>query len=332
MDNALPGGLGRRHKVHCADLGRFKTPRPAGITAAMGLSTLAFGLAFGPAWAAPANTAATIPPSVSAQPNGINQGVTTGSWDVQYDGFADGVLVLKMRAHLHFTPGGYQGTLAFHTAGMIAWVVRSTDESEVSGTFVHGTEPAPNADQAVPASFVSIGQLRGEDRVTRMTYRDGSPVIGTLTPDVTLERSPVAPLATRHTIDTLSAIAMLVRQVGDTGRCDGGTMIFDGRRLTALTARTSGAATLPHVGRSIFAGQTLRCDFDGNQIAGFKKDDTEAAQRRTRHGVAWLASVLPGVPPMPVRVIFDNKILGQVTLYLTAAESGTGTAVASYHG
>jgi hypothetical protein len=281
---------------------------------------------------------------MSAQPNGIAQGVTTGGWNVQYDGFADGLLVLKMRASLHFTATGYDGTLAFHTAGMIAWVVRSTDDSEVSGAFVRanaaaggsagGTagEPTASPDQAAPASFVSIGKLRGVERVTRMTYRDGSPVIGTLTPDVTLERSPVAPSATAHTIDTLSAIAMLVRQVGDTGRCDGGTMIFDGRRLTALRARTTGPAALPHVGRSIFAGQTLRCDFDGDQLAGFKKDETEADQRRTRHGVAWLASVLPGAPPIPVRVNFDNKILGQVTLYLTSATPEAVSAVGAYHG
>ena len=272
------------------------------------------------------------PAEMSAQANGIAQGVTTGGWSVQYDGFSHGLLVLKMRASLHFTPSGYDGTLAFHTAGMIGWMVRSVDESEVAGRFVAGREAAPSPDQAAPSSFVSVGTLRGVDRVTRMTYRDGSPVIGTLTPDVTLERQPVAPSATMHTIDTLSAIAMLVRQVGDTGRCDGGTMIFDGRRLTALTARTTGADALPHVGRSVFAGATLRCDFDGNQIAGFKKDESEAEQRRTRHGTAWLASALAGAPPVPVRVIFDNKILGQVTLYLTAVAPAAGSTLAAVHG
>ena len=304
----------------------------------LGLSLLSLAAMPAAARAAPVRAVQAGPPGMSAQPNGIAQGVTTGGWSVQYDGFADGLLVLKMRATLHFTPSGYDGTLTFHTAGMIAWVVRSNDDSEVSGAFVRagatGGSPVaePSADRAAPASFVSIGKLRGVERITRMTYRDGSPVIGTLTPEVTLERTPVAPSATVHTIDTLSAIAMLVRQVGDTGRCDGGTMIFDGRRLTALTARTAGPASLPHVGRSIFSGQTLRCDFDGNQIAGFKKDESEADQRRTRHGVAWLASVLPGAPPIPVRVIFDNKVLGQVTLYLTSAEPVAAQAAGSYHG
>ncbi len=298
--------------MHWADLGTLKMTtrlcRPAGA------ALLAALLAVAPLLAAPPV------PKAEALPTGVTQGVTTGSWSVQYDGFSHGLLVLKMRASLHFTPTGYEGALSFHTAGMIGWMVRSTDDSQVSGAFVHAQGAAPDANTAAPASFVSIGMLRGVERITRMTYRDGSPVIGTLTPDVTLERIPVAPSATVHTIDTLSAIAMLVRQVGDTGRCDGATMIFDGRRLTALAARTTGAEALAHSDRSIFSGQTLRCDFDGNQLAGFKKDENEAAQRRTRHGIAWLASVLPGAPPMPVRVIFDNKILGQVTLYLTTAQ------------
>jgi hypothetical protein len=300
-------------KVHCADLRSLKTTRFGTVCGAI----LALGLAVRPAAAATPPTA-----TLTAQPTGITQGVTTGAWSVQYDGFSHGLLVLKMRASLHFTPTGYEGALSFHTAGMVGWMVRSIDDSQVSGGFVHGQDPAPAADAVAPSSFVSIGSLRGVERVTRMTYRDGSPVIGTLTPDVLLERSAVPPSAAAHTIDTLSAIAMLVRQVGDSGRCDGSTMIFDGRRLTALAARTTGAEALAHTDRSIFAGQTLRCDFDGNQLAGFKKDESEAAQRRTRHGMAWLASVLPGAPPVPVRVIFDNKILGQVTLYLTAARAG----------
>ncbi len=294
--------------MHWADLGTLKTGRLAGWI-----------VAFLAAW--PAGAATPVPvQKAEALPTGVTQGVTAGTWSVQYDGFSHGLLVLKMRASLHFTQLGYEGALSFHTAGMIGWMVHSNDDSQVSGVFVHGKAAAAGADAVAPASFVSVGTLRGVERVTRMTYRDGSPVIGTLTPDVNLERTPVAPEAAVHTIDTLSAIAMLVRQVGDTGRCDGATMIFDGRRLTALAARTTGAEALARSERSIFSGQTLRCDFDGNQLAGFKKDESEAAQRRTRHGIAWLASVLAGAPPIPVRVVFDNKILGQVTLFLTAAQ------------
>ena len=255
-----------------------------------------------------------------ARATGVTQGVDTGAWSVQYDGFAHGLLVLKMRASLSFSQSAYAGALTFHTAGMVAWMVHDIDDSHVQGQFVRGGEEDTAMDRAMPSAFDSVGNLRGTDRVTRMTYRDGSPVIGTLTPDVALERTAVPPASTAHTIDNLSAIAMLVRQVADTGRCDGNAMLFDGRRLTSLTARTIGTQDLPRTDRSIFAGDALRCDFQGNQLAGFKKDESEAGQRRTKYGNAWLASVLPHAPPVPVRVVFDNKVLGQVTLYLTSAQ------------
>jgi hypothetical protein len=264
-------------------------------------------------------------PVAGPRVTGVITGLTTGGWTVDYDGFAHGILALKLHATLTLTPSTYTGALSFHTAGMIGWMVRSTDDSHVQGRFVKADPTDATPDRAEPSSFLSVGNLRGTDRVTRMTYQNGTPVIGTLTPNVLLERKPVPQTAWPHTIDNLSALAMLVRQVADTGRCDGSATLFDGRRLTTLAARTAGTEALPHTGRSLFAGQTLRCDFDGNQLYGFKNDESEAEQRRTKHGNAWLATVLPNEPPVPVKVIFTNKALGEVTLYLTAVKPAPGT-------
>jgi hypothetical protein len=279
------------------------------------------------AWAMPgAAHAAPSAPVTMAGPRdtGVAPGAATGGWTVEYDGFAHGLLVLKMHATLNLTRTGYEGSLSFHTAGMVGWMVHDTDDSQVTGRFVQADPGDALPDHAQPLSFVSIGNLRGVERVTRMTYRDGNPVIQTLTPDPSLERSAVPPAATPHTLDNLSALGELVRQVADTGRCDGNATLFDGRRLTTLSARTSGTQTLPHTSRSIFAGQALRCDFEGNQLYGFKHAESEAEQRATKHGNAWLASVLPNLPAVPVRVIFTNKVLGEVTLYLTAAQPALG--------
>ena len=280
-------------------------------------------LVMGLAGAASAAPSASLP-MAGARDTGVTQGAATGGWTVDYDGFAHGLLVLKMHATLNLTQSGYEGSLSFHTAGMVGWMVHDTDDSQVEGRFVQAEPGDPSADKAQPMSFVSIGNLRGVDRVTRMTYRDGVPVIQTLTPDPKLERSSVPPAATPHTVDNLSAIGELVRKVADTGRCDGTATLFDGRRLTTLSARTLGTQTLAQTNRSIFAGQALRCDFDGNQLYGFKNAESEAEQRATKHGNAWLATVLPHLPAVPVKVIFTNKALGEVTLYLTAARPALG--------
>jgi hypothetical protein len=159
-------------------------------------------------------------------------------------------------------------------------------------------------------------------------YVDGNPVVHVLSPPVEQERTPIPPAQTKHTIDTLSALALLIRQVGETGTCSGTVTTFDGRRLATQTAHAVGEEDLPKTGPSIFAGKALHCDLEGRQLGGFVRNEDEDSLRKPRHGSAWLAEVVPGAPPVPVKVIFENKILGRVTLYLTAVTGGPGTAVA----
>jgi len=238
----------------------------------------------------------------------------TGSFTADYTGYSHGLTVLKLTGSLTLTPGGYAAHVTFHTAGFIGFVVHSDNDSQVQGVF--------QGSQAAPSLFVGSGNLRGTKRATRIEYKNGNPVVTLLTPPNERERTLVAPQDTLHTIDTLSAAALLVRTVAATGHCDGSTTTFDGRRLSVLTSHTTGEVTLPQTDRSIFAGQALRCDFDGQQTGGFVTNENEDSLRKPRHGTAWLAPILPNAPPVPVRVIFDNKILGEVTLYLTAIHGG----------
>ncbi len=236
----------------------------------------------------------------------------TGSYRVEYTGYSHGFTVLKLAGSLALLQDGYTAHVTFHTAGMAAWMAHVDNDSQVHGAF--------QGDQAAPALFEGSGNLRGSKRATRITYQDGNPMIEVLTPPVEHERSAVAPAQTRHTIDTLSAVAMLIHEVARTGACEGTATTFDGRRLSTQTVHTTGQEMLPRTDRSIFQGQALRCDFDGRQLGGFVNDENEDTLRKPRHGTAWLAAVLPGAPPVPVRVAFDNKLLGQVTLYLTSAK------------
>ena len=65
----------------------------------------------------------------------------------------------------------------------------------------------------------------------------------------------------------------------------------------------------------------MRCDFAGRELAGFLHDGS-AWQRQPHAGEAWLARVVPGEPPIPVRLDFGTRWLGDITLVLTAAGPG----------
>ncbi|MEJ0045396.1 MAG: DUF3108 domain-containing protein [Rhodospirillales bacterium] len=234
----------------------------------------------------------------------------TGSFKAEYDGYSHGLVSLKLSAALTLTPTGYSGRLAFHTAGLVGWVSHVESDSQVLGHFT--------GDRAVPESFSATGVLHGTNRTVGLHWQDGSPVVDTITPPAELERTPIPPEMRAHTIDALSAMAMLVREAGQTGHCDGAETVFDGRRLTHLAAHVAGRELPPPSPKSHYDLPALRCDFEGQELAGFLKNEPEADQRRTRHGTAWLASVVPGAPLVPERVVFEHKQLGQVTLYLTS--------------
>jgi hypothetical protein len=244
---------------------------------------------------------------------------STGTLSMQFDGYAHGLIALKMAGDLTLDKGGYSGRLTLRTAGMVNWFSHMDSDSAVRGRF--------SASGVEPAQFDSTGTTRGAARAMHIVYQAGIPHIVQQVPPVDDARTPVPPADSAGTIDTLSAIALLVHQVAERGTCDGAVRMFDGRRVTALTARTVGYETVSLSGKTRFNGRALRCDFDGVRVAGFIKTDDMAQQRRMRHGSAWLAPVVPGAPPVPVKVVFDNKVLGQVTLYLTEV-SGSPGAVA----
>ncbi len=232
-----------------------------------------------------------------------------GGYAAEYTGYSHGFVVLKLTGTLMLTKSRYDAHVVFHTAGLAGLAVHADTDSRVSGSL--------QGRQALPSLFEVSGRLRGVERLTRISYRDGNPVVLALSPPVEQERSVVPPQQSAHTIDTLSAMALLIRQLGQTGQCDGTVETFDGRRLASQAVHTVGRDLLEPTGRSSFAGPAVRCDFEGRQLGGFIHGENEADLRRPRHGSAWLAEVVPGAPPVPVRVAFENRFLGEVTLYLT---------------
>ena len=257
---------------------------------------------------------AVATPQTQPNPPVQAQAAPTGHFEAEYTGLSHGLTVLKLTAALTLTAGSYAAHVTFHTAGLVGMVLHSDNDSTASGRF--------DGDAAAPILFTGTGHLRGTDRATRIEYTDGNPVIRTLSPPVEQERTAIPVADTRHTIDTLSAVALLIRQVARHGACDGAVTTFDGRRLATQTVHTVGEEDLPKTSRSSFAGTALRCDFDGRQLAGFVKTEDEDDLKKPRHGSAWVAAMLPGAPPVPVRVMFQNKLLGDVTLYVTSVTGG----------
>ncbi len=245
-----------------------------------------------------------------------------GELHASYDTYATGLDVAEVEVGFGLGPWSYQVRLAYHTTGFVGFFYRGHQFNEVDGSW--------RQDDPVPSEFSGEGEWHGQPREARIDYHDGRPQIRTLIPPNEAERQPVPDALQMNSIDTLSALADLVRHVADTGRCETSVHTYDGRRATDITATTAGEEVLAPTSRSSFSGPALRCDFTGQMVAGFKFDDDQTADRKPLHGSAWLARLVPGGPPVPVRMTFETRWFGNATMYLKSVSTGA-EAVAAVH-
>jgi len=233
-----------------------------------------------------------------------------------YDIYAVGVPVAVLNTGFALGASDYRIDLSFRTTGLVGWFYSGHQQSGVAGRW-QGDRPAPRR-------YAGQGVWGGRARQTLIDYADGQPLVRSLVPPNDEEREPVPPALQANSVDALSAVAMLIRRVARTGRCEAEATTFDGRRAVDIAARTVGEEVLPPSTRSIFTGRALRCDFEGRLLAGFLRDGDRVELRRPRHGSAWLAQIEPGAPPIPVRVDFETRWFGPATMYLTETRSGPG--------
>ena len=230
---------------------------------------------------------------------------------LSYGVYAAGLNVLLLDAKVALTKEDYRVDVKFRTAGMFGLFFPVELDSLAEGGW-NGAAP-------LPRRYASGGLSRGKVRRTAIDFQAGQPVLRELVPPDDDEHLPVLPGEERDGIDTLSAMAYLVRSVTSTGGCDGRARLFDGRRVIDIIARTAGRETLQREDRSMFHGPAVRCDFEGRQLAGYVKSENDAERHRVHVSQAWLAEVVPGQPALPVRIVFETRFFGFATAYLTAA-------------
>ena len=228
-----------------------------------------------------------------------------------YDTYAAGLEVMQMRAHFGLGPWNYRVDVDYHTTGLVGLLYRGTQLNTVRGNW--------QAEHAEPMEFFGKGVWRGHERVTRIDYDHGLPQIKELEPPQETEREPVPVELQVHTMDTLSALAQLMRHVQNDHACETSVRTYDGRRVLEVAAHTGGPDQLVATSRSTFSGPALRCDFEGRELAGFLLGENDAEHHRPLHGSAWLAPILHDAPALPVRIAFQTRWFGMATMYLTGA-------------
>jgi hypothetical protein len=170
-----------------------------------------------------------------------------------------------------------------------------------------------------PVEFASNSRLRGDERSAALTWRAGTPFVTAIVPPNDGEREEVTPAQNANAIDPMSSIVLLLRNLAATGRCEGSSHAYDGRRLRLLEAKTGGEEVVPESRHSSYSGRALRCEFTEKTLAGFRVGSGREEDARTLAGTIWLARVFPGSAQLPVRISVETRWLGQAVIYLTSA-------------
>ncbi|MBR0664260.1 DUF3108 domain-containing protein [Roseomonas hellenica] len=237
--------------------------------------------------------------------------------DLTYTVYAAGLRIMEVTARLDLGDDRYRIEATTRTVGAAALFARSTQVTMVEGGW-RGPEP-------VPRRYRADGTLRGEPRHVHIDFDGRRPLLRRVEPPNEVEREAVPEAMLPGSVDALSALARMMRLAGMEGSCDARASTFDGRRLQAWRSRTEGVERLTV--RSIrFDGTVLRCGFEGRVVAGFRNGDPRGDAARPFGGTAWLGTVSPFLPPVPVRLEFDTRWFGTARAELEGVATPPVTA------
>ena len=141
---------------------------------------------------------------------------------IGYDTYAAGIEVMQMQAYFGLGAWSCPLNIDYHTTGLVGLFYRGHQTNSVHGTW--------HDDEAIPLEFSGEGVWRGHERRTLVAYDHGVPQVKELQPPQETEREPVPPELQRHTVDTLSALAQLMRRVQKDHTCETEVHTYDGRR------------------------------------------------------------------------------------------------------
>lgn len=240
-----------------------------------------------------------------------------GPVQASYTAYFSGFSIVTLDASIDLGAEAYRVAATMRTTGMLAMIVRGEQVSLVEGR----VQPAGTPFALAPSRFLMEGTWRSTLRRVAMSWTGGQPDVLSVVPASQDEREPVPAELQRNTVDTLTALAALVRQAAGTGRCDGAAQVFDGRRRSDFTAATEGIDTLAAHKWGSFSGPALRCRFEGRQVAGFWRQGDRDEAAKPRGGFAWFASPAPGLPMIPVRIEAESS-WGTVYVHITRAAPG----------
>jgi hypothetical protein len=232
---------------------------------------------------------------------------------LHYTARLHGVPLLGATFCLQLGATSYRAGFSARTLGLAEVIAHARSDAGVAG-MITGTTINPTA-------YAEHGRLSGKEHWVAIGYRGGNPVLQTLTPPPD-DRLPIPAADTAGAVDGLSALALESFVATRTGACQGEALVYDGFQLRRATTRTGGRDVLAATPHSVFAGPALRCETESVMRGGYLKSQPIPPQQKPRFSKVWLAPVTHGGPDLPVRLVFDADLLGDIVVDIDSVTQG----------
>jgi hypothetical protein len=230
-----------------------------------------------------------------------------------YTIYAGGFHVLDASVLLDLGHDGYTVEVSARTQGFIGTLFPWETLARSDGRLREG--------EAEPRSHRQAGTWRGAERAVSLNYDGKGGVLADVRPpDDPAEREPVPPELVPGTTDPLSAVLSVAGAVALGRGCSETVPVFDGRRRYDLIFQTIGSRNLAPNRYSVFSGPAVSCQVTSHLLAGnWRRGNRASDDEKKAPFSLMLASVVEGMPPVPVRLEGESRF-GDVIMHLTSAE------------
>ncbi|WP_449230864.1 DUF3108 domain-containing protein [Azospirillum doebereinerae] len=257
--------------------------------------------------------AAALAGLLSAQPGTVSAAPVSATYRVH----VGGVAVLDVAATLEMTDSRYRMEVTAQTDGflgrMFPWRTVSRSEGAV------------RPDRLLPTRHSQSSVFREKPRSVTLEYDGQGNVAATvLPPPEEDDREPVPDALKRGTYDPLSGFLAVLAAAARGEACTRSLPVYDGRRRYDMILEDVGQRLVAASRYSIFAGAARQCRVSYRPVAGYGKNPPSGAFWRRDNGPSerppadlWLAPVVPGELPLPVRLETESDF-GAVVIHLTS--------------
>ncbi|MCC6597543.1 MAG: DUF3108 domain-containing protein [Alphaproteobacteria bacterium] len=248
-----------------------------------------------------------------------------------YEVYAGGIHAVQAHLEMDLTrKGRYDLTLAAKTRGFLASLVPWEGTFESRGWVVGGE------DGFRPEQHKSTAYWRDEIDIKDYRYKKDGHFISLTSIDEKgkSEERDLSPEVTDGTVDTLSATLQVLAAFNKTGKCEGESDVFDGKRRFRQIFRHTGEAQMEPTKYNIFKGKAAECTVEVVPVTGewSKKPRgwlsiQEQGRERGMMPTLWIAQLHENGPAVPVKIRVKTAY-GTLFMHLAEYQSGDQLVVA----